>query len=65
MHAGGSLQPKYPVVKPTDLVNLDGILFGFPTRYGRAPAQVSAFFDATGGLWAQGALAGKFAGIFT
>lgn len=23
-----------------------------------------AFWDATGGLWAQGALAGKYAGIF-
>ncbi len=43
----------------------DGFLFGFPTRYGRAPAQVSAFFDRTGGLWASGALIGKFAGTFT
>lgn len=38
---------------------------GFPTRYGRAPAQVSTFFDATGGLWASGALVGKFGGFFT
>ena len=40
-------------------------LFGFGTRYGRTPAQVSSFFDHTGGLWASGALVGKFAGIFT
>jgi hypothetical protein len=47
------------------LICSDGFLFGFPTRYGRAPAQVSAFFDQTGGLWASGALIGKFAGVFT
>ena len=46
------------------MTKYDGFLFGFPTRYGRAPACVSAFFDQTGGLWAQGALVGKFAGIF-
>lgn len=45
--------------------NYDGFLFGFPTRYGRAPAQVSALFDRTGQLWAKGALTGKFAGVFT
>ncbi|KAJ9104258.1 hypothetical protein QFC19_004075 [Naganishia cerealis] len=65
MYAGGSLKPKYPIIKPNDLKELDGFLFGFPTRYGRAPAQVSAFFDATGGLWASGALVGKFGGVFT
>jgi multimeric flavodoxin WrbA len=34
-------------------------------RYGRAPAQVSAFFDKTGGLWASGGLVGKFVSVFT
>lgn len=38
---------------------------GFPTRYGTQPAQVRAFWDATGQLWAKGALQGKFAGAFT
>lgn len=64
MHAGGSLKPKYPIITPDDLKTLDGFILGFPTRYGRTPAQVSAFFDQTGGLWASGALVGKFAGIF-
>jgi NAD(P)H dehydrogenase (quinone) len=51
---------------PADLMpQYDGFLFGIPTRYGRAVASASAFFDATGGLWAKGALTGKFAGIFT
>lgn len=63
MHAA----PKgdYPIVKPDDLKDFDGFLFGIPTRYGRAVGAASAFFDATGGLWATGALVGKFGGIFT
>lgn len=54
-----------PVIKAAQLKEFDGFLFGFPTRYGRAPAQVSAFFDQTGGEWAAGSLVGKFAGLFT
>lgn len=65
MKGGGSLKPKYPVVTPNDLKDLDGFLLGAPTRYGRLPAQVSAFFDQTGGLWATGALHGKFGATFT
>lgn len=69
MHAGGSLKPKYPLINalrnPQELTELDGFLIGAPTRFGRVPAQVSAFFDTTGGLWAKGALSGKFAGTFT
>lgn len=69
MHAGGSLKPKYPIIdaltKPEELKELDGFLLGAPTRYGRLPAQVSAFFDTTGQLWASGALSGKFASTFT
>ncbi|GAA5910569.1 hypothetical protein JCM6882_008560 [Rhodosporidiobolus microsporus] len=55
----------YPDVTPADLEKYDAFLFGAPTRYGRMPAAVSAFFDATGGLWMQGKLTGKMAGIFT
>lgn len=50
---------------PDTLKEFDGIMFGFPTRFGRAPAQVSTFFDRTGGLWASNGLLGKFAGLFT
>jgi NAD(P)H:quinone oxidoreductase type IV len=39
-------------------------LFGIPTRYGNFPAQFKAFWDATGQLWASGALSGKYAGLF-
>jgi len=55
----------YPIITPDALKEFDGFLLGIPTRYGRAVASVSAFFDQTGGLWATGALIGKFAGIFT
>lgn len=53
MHAGSSLTPKYPILKPDDLREVDGLLLGAPTRYGRMPAAVSSFFDACGGLWQQ------------
>ena len=42
----------------------DGIMFGIPTRFGMAPAQMKALMDSTGGLWQQGALVGKPAGTF-
>ncbi|KAF8610741.1 NAD(P)H:quinone oxidoreductase, type IV [Ceratobasidium sp. AG-I] len=53
-----------PTITPEDLKNFDGFAFGIPTRYGRAPAQISAFFDATGGLWFTQALSKKFATVF-
>jgi NAD(P)H dehydrogenase (quinone) len=65
MHGGASLTPKYPLATPEALKELDGLLLGAPTRYGRLPAQVSQFFDKTGGLWATGGLVGKFASTFT
>ncbi|ORX72757.1 flavo protein WrbA [Linderina pennispora] len=57
-------KPDVPVITVDKLTEADGFLFGFPTRFGSAPAQVKSFFDATGGLWAKGALYGKPAGIF-
>ncbi|CAF3746570.1 unnamed protein product [Rotaria sp. Silwood1] len=46
------------------LTNCDGILLGMPTRFGGMPAQVKAFWDATGGLWMKGGLVGKPIGVF-
>ncbi|KAF6756479.1 flavo protein-like protein [Ephemerocybe angulata] len=57
-------KPDYPIITPEILVTYDAFLFGIPTRYGNFPAQWKAFWDATGQLWATGALAGKYAGIF-
>lgn len=57
-------KPNYPIATNDTLTSYDAFLFGIPTRYGNYPAQFKAFWDATGGLWASGALAGKPAGIF-
>jgi len=56
----------HPVLTDVSILkNYDGFAFGIPTRYGRAPAQWSALFDQTGGLWMTGGLVGKFATIFS
>jgi NAD(P)H dehydrogenase (quinone) len=55
---------EYPIATPDVLKEADGILFGFPTRFGTMPAQVKALFDSCGGLWASGALVNKPVGIF-
>jgi NAD(P)H dehydrogenase (quinone) len=54
-----------PVAKPDDLAGFDAILFGTPTRFGNMCAQMRNFLDQTGGLWAQNALVGKVASVFT
>ncbi|XP_058777886.1 probable NAD(P)H dehydrogenase (quinone) FQR1-like 2 [Vicia villosa] len=53
-----------PVISPDELPAADGVLFGFPTRYGSMAAQMKAFFDSTGSLWQGQKLAGKPAGFF-
>lgn len=57
-------KPSYPIFSVNETANYDAFLFGIPTRYGTMPAQWKAFWDATGPLWAKGALAGKYASIF-
>ena len=37
----------------------DAILFGTPTRFGNVTAELKAYIDSLGGLWAKGALNGK------
>lgn len=41
-----------PIATPEVLKEADGIIFGIPTRFGMAAAQVKSFMDSTGGLWA-------------
>ncbi|PIA13158.1 flavo protein WrbA [Coemansia reversa NRRL 1564] len=62
MHAAP--KANVPEITADKLVDADGILLGFPTRFGTAPAQVKALFDATGKLWASKALQGKSVGLF-
>jgi len=54
-----------PVADPRRLAEADAIVLGTPTRYGAATAQMRAFLDNTGGLWASGALIGKVGSAFT
>ncbi len=53
-----------PVCTVDELKAADAILFGTPTRFGNMCGQMRQFLDATGGLWAKGALVGKPAGVF-
>ncbi|KAL1935606.1 hypothetical protein VTP01DRAFT_4746 [Rhizomucor pusillus] len=57
-------KPDVPIITVDQLKEADGFMFGFGTRFGTMPAQFKAFLDATGQLWASGALAGKFAATF-
>ncbi|KAL3382939.1 hypothetical protein AABB24_002438 [Solanum stoloniferum] len=53
-----------PVISVDELMEADGFLFGFPTRYGCMAAQMKAFFDSTGKMWREQKLAGLPAGFF-
>jgi NAD(P)H dehydrogenase (quinone) len=53
-----------PIAKPAQLTEADAIIFGTPTRFGNAAAQMRNFLDQTGGLWAEGALVGKIGSVF-
>jgi multimeric flavodoxin WrbA len=39
-----------------ELASADAVIFGTPTRFGNMCGQMRQFLDATGQLWAQGAL---------
>lgn len=54
-----------PVAEIADLEWADAIVFGSPTRYGNIAAQLKAFIDSTGGIWAKGGLANKVYAGFT
>ncbi|KAI9247627.1 flavoprotein-like protein [Sporodiniella umbellata] len=57
-------KPEIPIITVDALTEADAFIFGIPTRFGTLPAQMKAFLDSTGSLWATGGLAGKFAGTF-
>ena len=47
-----------------ELEGFEGIMFGVSARYGGIPAQMKTNMDAPGGLWQNGKLVGKTAGVF-
>jgi NAD(P)H dehydrogenase (quinone) len=53
-----------PVCTVDELPGAEAIIFGTPTRFGNMCGQMRQFLDATGQLWAQGALVGKVGSVF-
>jgi NAD(P)H dehydrogenase (quinone) len=53
-----------PVATVDELATADAIIFGTPTRFGNMCGQMRQFLDATGQLWATGALVGKVGSVF-
>ena len=54
-----------PVCSVEELARADALIFGTPTRFGNMCGQMRQFLDATGSLWAEGALVGKVGSVFT
>lgn len=54
-----------PYATHDDLRECVGLVMGSPTRFGNMAAPLKHFLDGTSALWANGALAGKPAGVFT
>ncbi len=66
----GAIEPQkafahIPICQVEDLASADAIIFGTPTRFGNMCGQMRQFLDATGQLWAKGALIGKVGSVFT
>lgn len=53
-----------PICTIDELPEADAIIFGTPTRFGNMCGQMRQFLDATGSLWAKGALIGKVGSVF-
>jgi NAD(P)H dehydrogenase (quinone) len=58
-------QAHIPICTVEELVEADAVIFGTPTRFGNMCGQMRQFLDATGQLWAKGALVGKVGSVFT
>ena len=54
-----------PICTVEELALADAVIFGTPTRFGNMCGQMRQFLDATGQLWAKGALVGKVGSVFT
>jgi NAD(P)H dehydrogenase (quinone) len=59
------MHAEYPAPTLEDAEWADGIIFGTPTRFGNASAELKAYIDSLGSLWFQGKLNGKVGAAFT
>jgi NAD(P)H dehydrogenase (quinone) len=60
-----AMNARYEAPNAEDAVWADAIIFGTPTRFGNASAELKAYIDGLGGLWVQGKLNGKAGSVFT
>jgi NAD(P)H dehydrogenase (quinone) len=56
---------KVPEVSLEELLEIDALVLGSPTRYGVMTAPMKKFIDSTGKVWLDGGLAGKVGAAFT
>ncbi len=63
--AADRMDAEYPAPTADDAEWADAVVFGTPTRFGNASAELKAYIDSLGGLWFQGKLNGKVGGAFT
>lgn len=54
-----------PDASNDDLIWMDGLIVGAPTRFGNMAAPMRNFWDATGKLWMEGSLVGKAVSAFS
>ena len=59
-----AMNARYEAPTPDDAVWADAIIFGTPTRFGAVTAELKAYIDSLGGLWAKGVLNGKLGSAF-
>ena len=59
-----AMNARYEAPTADDAVWADAIIFGSPTRFGAVTAELKAYIDSLGGLWAKGALNGKLGSAF-
>lgn len=62
--AADAMNLKYDAPTEADAEWADAIVFGTPTRFGNASAELKAYIDSLGGLWFQGKLNGKAGSAF-
>lgn len=59
-----AMNARYPAPTAEDAEWADAVIFGTPTRFGNVSAELKAYIDSLGGLWAQGRLNNKAGSVF-
>ncbi|HEY5226473.1 MAG TPA: NAD(P)H:quinone oxidoreductase [Methylovirgula sp.] len=59
-----AMNARYPAPTVEDADWADAVIFGTPTRFGNVAAELKAYIDSLGGLWAQGRLNNKAGSVF-